>query len=69
MAPTTYSCVAIACEFVTTEAEPKVAIQLLAFHNKHAHTQVQIPPQPGGQAVYTKPRAEKITRPVVKKGI
>ena len=41
MAPTTFSCAATACEFVTAEFEPEVAGQLLAFHDKHAHTQLQ----------------------------
>ena len=67
MAPTTLSCGATTCEFVTAEAEPEVAIQLLAFHRQAAHMQVQ--PQAVGQAVPTKPQAEKITRPVVNMGI
>ena len=70
MAPTTYSCVATACEFVTPEAEPAVAIQLLAFHDKHEHALVQQPPQVGGQAAgQAKPRAEKVPRPQIKLGV
>ena len=41
MAPIMFSCGATACEFVTAEFEPEVAGQLLAFHDKPAHTQLQ----------------------------
>ena len=67
MAPTSYLCEAPACEFATPEAEPAVAIQLLAFHTQHRHAQVQQPPaQPQTQA---KPCAEKVPRPHIKLGI
>ena len=69
MAPTTYSCTAAACEFVTPEAESAVAIQLLTYHRQDAHMQVQQPPQVGGQAASVKPRAEKVPRPQIKLGI
>ena len=69
MAPTTYSCTAAACEFVTPEAESAVAIQLLAFHRQDAHMQVQQPPQAGDHAASTKSRVEKVPRPQIKLGV
>ena len=70
MAPTTYPCPAAACEFVSSEAEPAVAIQLLQLHDKHEHALVQQPPQVGGQAAgQAKPRAEKVPRPQIKLGV
>ena len=69
MAPTTYSCTAAACEFVTPEAESAVAMELLKMHHHNQHVQVQQPPQVGGQAASVKPRAEKVPRPQIKLGI
>ena len=69
MAPTTYPCPAAACQFVTPEAEPEVAIQLLQLHDKHEHALVQQPPQAGDHAASTKPRAEKVPRPQIKLGV
>ena len=70
MAPTTYPCPAAACQFVTSEAEPAVAIQLLQLHDKHEHALVQQPIQAGAQAAgQAKPRAEKVPRPQIKLGV
>ena len=67
MAPTTYPCPAAACQFVTPEAEPAVAIQLLQLHDKHEHALVQQPIQAGAQAAgQAKPRPEKVPRPQIK---
>ena len=67
MAPTTYSCTATACEFVTPEAESAVAMELLKMHHHNQHALVQQPTQAGGQAAgQAKPRAEKVPRPQIK---
>ena len=39
MAPTSYSCEAPTCEFVTAKAESGIAIQLLTSHYKDVHNQ------------------------------
>ena len=63
MAPTTYPCTTPACEFVTPEAEPEIAVQLLTLHQQNNH-------QSGAQPqVQIKPRAEKVPRPQIKLGI
>ena len=70
MAPTMYPCPAAACQFVTSEAEPEVAIQLLQLHDKQEHALVQQPIQAGAQAAgQAKPRAEKVPRPQIKLGV
>ena len=69
MAPTTYPWLVAECQFVTQDAEPAIAIQLLQLHDKNEHALVQRPPQAGDHAASTKPRVEKVPRPQIKLGV
>ena len=66
MAPIAIECPIGGCQFVTPEFEATVAMDLLKIHSLEHSIQ---PVQHGGQAVPTKPRAEKVPRPHIKLGI
>ena len=66
MAPTSMElrCTAWGCQFVTPDMETMSAMEYLKLQVSTEHTVQAV-----SQAVSTKPLAEKLTRPVVKKGI
>ena len=59
------------CQYSTPDGVPtwELVVELLKLHRQDVHVQVQQPPQVDGQAVSTKPRAEKVPRPQIKLGI
>ena len=68
MAPIAMPCEVLGCGYATAEFEPAVAVEILKLHHQ-THHQPGAQPQVGGQAVPTKPRAEKVPRPQIKLGI
>ena len=61
--PLSQKCAIVECQYSTPEGVPtwELVVELLKLHRQ--------PPQVDGQAVSTKPRAEKVPRPQIKLGI
>ena len=69
--PPSQECSHAECQYSTPEGVPtwELVVELLKLHRQDVHVQVQQSPQVDGQAVSTKPRAEKVPRPQNKLGI